>query len=192
MCRNHSTKYNKYMKRNKIIYCIVNRSMIISIDSPKKISICNIFILDAKRNMIMDGYFSKLIYSNELFTMTGLYILCPIDISTVENNGSKKQIKFNPYTQSNMQIIQDFSKLETRILEYYKQTKQNNRKIVNTLTRQLYSGYMKIYKDYNQNVQKTNEPTNLFLLKISGIWETCDSVGLTYKVYEVNENYISS
>lgn len=164
--------------------------MIIAMDSPKKISITNVYILDAKRNMIMEGLFSKLIYSNELFTMTGLYILCPIEIICVENIGAKKQIQFNPYTQHNLQIVQDFSKLECRILEYYKQTKQNNRKIINSLAKQLYSGTVKIYKDYNQNFQKNADSSNFFLLKVSGIWETNENIGLTYKVYEVNENYI--
>jgi hypothetical protein len=163
--------------------------MIIAIDLPKKISVNNLYILDAKRNMIMDGFFSKLIYSNELFTMTGIYVLCPIQITGLEYNGTKKQIKFNPYTQPNMQIIQDFSKLEYRILEYYKQTKQNNKKFINSLAKQLYSGYLKIYKDYNQSAQCSNGPC-VFLLKISGIWETNDNIGLTYKIYEINENYI--
>ena len=180
------------MKRNKIMFCIVNRSMIIAIDSTKKISMNNVFILDAKRNMIMEGHFSKIIYSNELFTMTGLYILCPIEITNAEANGVKKQIKFNPFTQDNIQIIQDFSKLETRILEYYKQTKQNNRKIINSLAKQLYSGYMKVYKDYNQIFHTNNQNSKVLLLKISGIWETVDNIGLTYKIYEVNDNYILS
>ena len=188
MLNYHSTKYNKSTKRNKIVSCINNRKMIIVIDSPKKISINNVYILEAKRNMVMDGFFSKLIYSNELFTMTGIYILCPIQITDFENAGAKKLIKFNPYTQVNLQIIQDLSKLELRILEYYKQTKQNNRKITNSLAKQLYSGSLKIYKDYDHSVKNANEPP-MFLLKISGIWETIDNVGLTYKLYEINQNF---
>lgn len=185
----HSTKYNKSLKRNKIMNII--NTMIIAIDSPKKISITNIYLLDTKRNIIMDGYFSKIIYSNELFTMTGMYILFPLEIIGLESNGAKKQLKFNPYTQCNLQIIQDFSKLELRILEYYKQSKQNNKKIMNSLAKQLYSGYVKIYKDYNQVVEKNTNISCFYLLKISGIWETTDNVGLTYKIYEVNENYIN-
>ena len=56
----------------------------------------------------------------------------------------------------------------------------------------MYSGCMKIYRDYNQYKNYDSSKPNLFLLKISGIWETHDTVGLTYKMYEIKENYISS
>jgi hypothetical protein len=139
----------------------------------------------------MDGYFTKLIYSNEYFTMAGLYILFPIETTTFDTVGMKKQIVFNPNSPHNTQIIQDFAKLEHRVLEFYKQTKQCTRKMSNSLARQMYSGSMKIYKDYNQYKTYDTYKPNLFLLKISGIWETHDTVGLTYKMYEIKENYIS-
>jgi hypothetical protein len=166
--------------------------MIITIDSPRKVIINNVYMLDPKRNMVMDGFFSKLMYSNEYFAMTGLYVLFPIEISNIDVIGMKKQVNFNPHSQTNLQIVQDFAKLEYRVLEHYKQTKQCNRKISNSLAKQMYLGNMKIYKDFNQYNKSVDLDTtsNFFLLKISGIWETSDSVGLTYKLYEIKENYI--
>jgi hypothetical protein len=46
---------------------------------------------------------------------------------------------------------------------------------------------MKLYKELNTNQVEKNKQ---YIIKISGIWETQESVGLTYKLIEVNENYI--
>jgi hypothetical protein len=123
--------------------------------------------------------------------MAGLYILFPIETTTFDAVSMKKQIAFNPNTSQNIKVIQDFVKLEHRILEFYKQTKQCCRKISNSLARHMYSGSMKVYKDYNQYKAHDSSKPNLFLLKISGIWETHETIGLTYKMYEIKENYIS-
>jgi hypothetical protein len=51
--------------------------MNISIDLPK-ILLPNIYFPYKKTNIMMEGNFTKIIYSNEYFTMNGLYILFPI------------------------------------------------------------------------------------------------------------------
>ena len=66
--------------------------MNISIDL-QKITLSNLFFLDKKSNIIMDGNFTKILYSNELFTMNGLYILFPIEVTTIERNANKNIIK---------------------------------------------------------------------------------------------------
>jgi hypothetical protein len=45
---------------------------------------------------------------------------------------------------------------------------------------------MKLYKDYNFNENKNNVQ---YIIKISGVWETYEEIGLTYKLIEVNEDY---
>ena len=180
-----------FLKHNKHNCCITISTMIITFDLPRFI-LSNLFFLDTKRNIIMDGNFTKLIYSNDLFTMNGLYILFPVEHNGIEKIMNKNQLKFYPNTSSNLTIIQDFSKLETRILEYYKQSKQSNRKIANLLSKQMNTGFMKTYKEF-QNVRETTDVVKKnvqYVIKISGIWETRDEVGLTYKLFEVNENYI--
>ena len=52
--------------------------MNISIDLPK-VTLPNVYFLDKKTNIIMDGNFTKILYSNDCFTMNGLYILFPIE-----------------------------------------------------------------------------------------------------------------
>jgi hypothetical protein len=50
------------------------------------------------------------------------------------------------------------------------------------ITEQLRNGNIKIFTD---NVEKINTSNN-FLLKISGIWETETSYGVTYKFIKIN------
>ena len=102
--------------------------MIITLDL-SKFTLANLFFLDTKRNIIMDGNFTKVIFSNEWFVMNGLYILFPIEHMGVEKIMNKTQIRFNPFLQYNQTIINEFSKLEKKILEYYKQTRNCNCKI---------------------------------------------------------------
>jgi hypothetical protein len=160
--------------------------MNISIDLPK-ITLPNVYFLDKKTNIIMDGNFTKIIYSNNCFTMNGLYVLFPIEAFNVEKIGSKVILKFNPYQSCNLSVIQEFSKLESRILEYYKNIYKCKSKISMVLSKQIYSGSMKLYKDYNSpDIKKNNVQ---YIIKISGVWETYDDMGLTFKLLEVNEGY---
>ena len=46
---------------------------------------------------------------------------------------------------------------------------------------------MKLYKDYNSHDIKKNNVQ--YIIKISGVWETYEDIGLTFKLLEVNEGY---
>lgn len=161
--------------------------MNISIDL-NKITLPNVYFLEKKTNLIMDGNFTKIIYSNDCFTMNGLYVLFPIEVLNLDKIGTKVILKFNPYQTCNATIIQEFSKLELRILEYYKNLYRCKGKISTFLSRQMYTGSMKLYKDYNSSdIKKKNVQ---YIIKISGVWETYDEIGITYKLMEVNEDYL--
>ena len=47
---------------------------------PKTFNETNLFFLDKKKNNIIDGYFSKIIYSSDVFIMNGIFILLPFVI----------------------------------------------------------------------------------------------------------------
>lgn len=157
----------------------------------KHFSLYNIFNCDTKDNIIMEGKFTKLLYSNELFTMNGIYFSFPIENIAIEKVGTKNIIRFHAYSQVNLPIVQEFAKMEYRILEHYKYMNKCVRKISNTLSKQLYSGSMKIYNDLhsfknhdNNNNNRTSDVNTVeFFLKISGIWETENEIGLTYKLH---------
>ena len=45
----------------------------------------NIYLMDPKKNILMDGTFSKMIYVHSFFSMNGVYINIPIKIHKIEN-----------------------------------------------------------------------------------------------------------
>jgi len=84
----------------------------------------------------------------------------------------------------NTPIINELSKIESRIIEYYKQLNNNNNKKSTCLfAKQLNSGSMKLYKEYNEHKTYSDKPPT-YVVKISGIWETEYEIGITYKVIE--------
>ena len=52
------------------------------------------------------------------------------------------------------------------------------------LTKQLYSGNLKLYKEFNDSKITNNEKKISFIIKISGIWESNEEIGITYKIME--------
>jgi len=115
--------------------------------------------------------------------MNGLYVIFPVENITIDKLSNKNIIKFNPYSANNLHVIQDFSKIEYRIIEYYKTMNRCSRKTSNLLSKQMYSGKMKVYKEMNNNTEEKKS----YVIKISGVWESKEEVGITYKLIEVNE-----
>jgi hypothetical protein len=148
--------------------------------------------LETKPNMILEGEFTKIIYSNPFFTLNGIYLYLPIEVQSIENQYvhkdrenrehiNKNIIKFYPSSHINNPLILELSKIEYNIIDYYKQLNNITKKTVAILTRQLYSGSLKVYKE-------TNDPTltknSVYIIKISGIWENESEIGITYKIIE--------
>lgn len=154
--------------------------------------------LDTKKNNIMDGKFTKLLYSNEYALFNGLYILCPI-IRNVSNTSYKNNFTFHPHISNNLMIIQQLSHIEKKLITFYKQYNTCNKKHVYSLQNQLYSGTIKVYQDIVKNNSLTKYEANMdmhnlneclflqsfYVIKISGIWETSDTIGITYKFLEM-------
>lgn len=136
--------------------------------------------LDTKNNTIMSGDFTKLSYILPHMTMNGIYLEFPVELTKIEVIADKTQIKFFPHTTTNIAIIREFSKIELKILENYILTKQKPMNKVLLLSKQLASGFMKVYKE---NHLSSANPPDIFCVKISGVWETQDDCGLTYKLF---------
>lgn len=142
----------------------------------------NIIFLESKRNMIMDGTFAKIIYSNQYFSLNSIYFDFTIEILSIEKQMNKFIMKYNPNSYANNTLIQELSKIEYRIIEYYKQINQINKRTNCILNKQLLTGNLKIYKDYN--LSKINKNPPQYIIKISGIWENNNEIGITYKIIE--------
>jgi len=81
--------------------------------------------MDTKENTITNGVFTKILYSDPLFTMNGLHFLFPIMFDeTYSNNYNKTFIKFRPSFHLNRNIIIHLSQIEESVLRTYNHTKQ--------------------------------------------------------------------
>ena len=142
----------------------------------------NIFFQEKKKNVVVDGCFSKMIYSDDYFTMNGLFFSLPLTINNESAcyTQNKHVIYFNSHLQKNLLLITKFSEIENSIINYYKKSnglKKNNNLV---LTNQLYNGYFKLYKE-----RENHSLNKKYILKISGLWETRDEVGITFKFMEI-------
>jgi len=147
-------------------------------------SIENVFFLEKKTNIVFNGVFTKIMYSNELFLMNGIYFKFPLEIQKINENPNKIYALFQVYNKINIKTVQEFTGVELSILEQYKRMNNCNKKINNSLSKQMYSGFVKIFcVQDNKNPVIEPNTTVSFVMKISGVWETNDEIGITYKLY---------
>jgi hypothetical protein len=191
---------------------------------------------DKKKNIIIDGVFAKITYSNSYFTMNGLYIHFHIyskyfmtipergtsigmegfsketteefrrkNIETHErkclNDGAfakhtsyitqtpadtphTNYIQFDPTLYNNQSEITSICDIERHILHLYSATIRGVKTPTYCLQTQLCIGFIKIH---TRGITLTSEPyrrpTVSQYIKISGVWETAQTYGITYKVF---------
>ena len=150
-----------------------------------QINLPNLFFLDTKQNMVIDGKFTKLIYSNEYFTMNGLFLLFPLTHCRIENYANKTNYLCYPNNSSNQQFIQNILSLESDIVNLYKEVNHCRKKLSLAFANHLQTCSLKITRDFYSKTQSTDTCKRVMIIKISGVWESADEVGVTYKVTEL-------
>jgi hypothetical protein len=133
----------------------------------------------------MEGFFTKLIYSDSFITMSGLYIHFPIHIKSIF-----KQTAFFDMTE-NKETIDEIVELEKNILNYYRERQKNKNVAVSSVKKQFMTGMVKLNyfaSDTNSNMFQMD---NKCIIKISGIWENNDTIGLAYKFLQYKPLHIS-
>jgi hypothetical protein len=145
-----------------------------------------LYFLNPKQNIIMDGTFSKIIYSNEYLSLNSIYLHMPLEIQSIDRTMNKNVAKISNDSLKNTFLIQELIKIENRIIEYYKQThpNKNGKSPSMSLSKQLSFNAIRLYKDYPVNIQDKKNSLQ-FILKISGIWESQQEIGITYKIMEI-------
>ena len=171
--------------------------------------IYNIKILDKKKNNIFDGEFTKIVYSDENISLNGLYLYIPLLLEKspppvqtqyeyknggLANNAKVPFTKTNPigknilYFQTNhsqnSNYIQQLKQLEKEIIDYYKDYMKSNKTPLYGIHTQLISGMIRFYRESAMDYSNTQEPKH-YILKISGIWESSTTIGVTYKFIEM-------
>ena len=144
-------------------------------------STTNISFLESKKNMLMEGYFTKINYLNKWFTMNGLFFYIPIKIKSIIKD--KLSIKFDPYCPDNHENINKFSIIEKDLLDFYNNNKQYQHKKQLLLTKQLFNGVLKLTPE---NFDTIIEEKDNYVIKVSGIWETNNEIGITYKLFKAH------
>jgi|TARA_B110000285_G_scaffold234171_2_gene310218 hypothetical protein len=127
-------------------------------------------------NTVMeDASFIRILYSNELITINGIFIKINLKINSVEAYYNKYKCIYNK--SENFNTLSVIKSIENQILNQYFSKKSRTNKIGD----QLNSEAIKIFTE--TNVKKI--PCE-FILKISGLWETATEYGITYKFTHIN------
>jgi hypothetical protein len=135
---------------------------------------CIIFCEPIKNNIMNEGNFIRILYSNDILVLNGIYLILHLNDVTCEKYYNKFKCNFN--VSNYKELIDNLKILEEDILKKYKTNKTPSLKIYD----QLKSGYIKLFNDIGVKNHVS------FILKISGIWETQTNYGLTYKFFKVN------
>ena len=138
-----------------------------------KIDTKNIFIMQPIKNTLINhGLFYKLLYSNNLFTLNGIYIKFKLD----DVNFLNGRLFYN-MTINNIDIINKLEAIEKFLLKKINIDKNIDKKIYFKIKDQIKSGNIKL------NIYISD-----IILKISGIWENENSIGLSYKIFPAINN----
>ena len=145
-------------------------------------TINNVFYLEPIKNTVIDNSsFIRIIYSNQLCTFNGIYLYIAFNDVLLQTNNNK--VKYSIKPKNNMEIITALKTLECELLDNISIHKHK----VYKLQEQLHNGIIKII---NNNYTLCNDTNyNNYILKISGIWESGDEYGLTYKFNDIYETY---
>jgi len=134
----------------------------------------NVFFCEPIKNNIMnEGNFIRIIYSNSLFVLNGMNLLVPLNNIVVEKYYNKYKCSFQ--VGNNKEIIDVLKTIEENLL---KKVQIKNKTPQYKIQEQLKNGYIKLFLE---NPEYMNSGQTFFMLKISGIWETENNYGLTYK-----------
>lgn len=148
--------------------------------NPNTISMSNSFLLDTKNNIIMDGTFTKLVYSTAEFTMNGIHLIFPIRITQTTRVPNKNLMLFD--IEYNKDTIRKFIEIERDLLQLYSshfpQSRAKNH--THTLKSQMMKGAIKYYHSMHEYGHHNRQ----FYIVISGIWENAVEIGITYKIIE--------
>ncbi len=143
-----------------------------------------IYFCDPIKNTIMnEGMFIRILYSTPNFVLNGINILLPLNDVYIEKYYNKFKCSFN--INQNKVSIEQIKQIEETIL---KKINTKNKIVYYKIYDQLKNGNIKIFtENIDKPISISGQPHNLFMLKISGLWETDSHIGLTYKFMKINQ-----
>lgn len=137
-----------------------------------------------KNSAVQYNYFYKLLYSTPIVSLTSIFIIFELNNLYFDND----KIKFDKTTLNNS-VFNKLIELEEHVLNLVRDTKIKLFKL-----KELYENQYFKYSlsDDNENLNNYNHLNDInnnktFIIKISGIWESKESIGLTFKFIKVNK-----
>ena len=132
-----------------------------------------------KNNIMNEGYFYRIFYSDQNFTSNGLFICFKLYDIQIEKYFNK--IKCYISNKKNNKTIKKIINIEKKILNHFiHQNKIKKYKI----KEQLASNFIKIFSD--KNIKNEFKPIIHLVLKISGIWKNDYESGITFRFYNTS------
>jgi hypothetical protein len=138
-----------------------------------------------KNSVLQYNYFYKLLYSTNIVVLTSIFTLFELNNVILEND----KALFNKNT-TNDSVFNKLIQLEEYLLNLINNSKAKQYKFKELYENQYikYSLFDDIDKFNNYKYVNTlDEKNNKFILKISGIWESKENVGLTFKIIIANK-----
>jgi len=153
------------------------------------INLNNLIIMDPiKNNVLLESYFYKINYYNNIIIYNGLYIHFELKYLEILND----KIIYN--FEENYNILNELFKIENELLNINNIQKKKNLKIREIIEKKNIK-YNYIDINSNININNINHFNNInnnsnhidLILKISGIWKTNENYGLTFKFLICNK-----
>lgn len=130
-----------------------------------------------KNNIMSDGFFYRLYYSDEFGTSKGLFLGFDLHQVSIEKYFNKLKCGFNTSVNSN--IIGFIKAIEKSILAIMPESA--GKRPTYRIEEQLHNGFIKIFHN-NQTAPHKSSSVRL-LLKISGIWTSSKEYGVTFRFF---------
>lgn len=128
-----------------------------------------------KNTIIENSNFIRIIYSNHLFALNGLYIDFDLETTHTERYFNKYKYILNKTSEKNIRTIASLIDLEKDILSLVNIS--DKKTPIYKISEHLQSGNIKLFIENNVPAIGVNK----YLLKISGIWENDTEYGITFK-----------
>ena len=140
-----------------------------------------------KNSAVQCNYFYKILYSTSIVSLTSIFILFELTNTSFEND----KVRFDRNVVNN-NVLMKLIELEEYIFNLISETKNKLYKIKEVYEKQYFKYTLCDDVDnltnynYLNHIDNTNK-RNTFVIKISGIWESKDAIGLTFKIVIVNK-----
>ena len=138
-----------------------------------------------KNSVIQYNYFYKLLYSTNIVVLTSIFILFELSNVIIEND----KALFNKNT-TNDSVFNKLNHLEEYILNLIHNSKTKSYKFKELYDNEYFKYSLSDDIDKFNNykyVDMLDGKNSKFILKISGIWESKDNIGLTFKIIIANK-----